>query len=104
MRIQYISDIHLEFLTNTPKVIPRADVLCLVGDIGYPFSKIYKKFLTEMNNLFKKVFLITGNHEYYNLGPNFGKDMLMIEEKIQKVITENNLNNITFLNDTYEDY
>lgn len=104
MKIQCISDIHLEFLTNTPKVIPRTDVLCLVGDIGYPYSKIYKQFLTEMNSMFKKVFLIAGNHEYYTLGPNFGKDMLMIEEKISKVISENNLTNITFLNDSYEDY
>lgn len=104
MRIQYVSDLHLEFLSKPPKIIPRSDVLCLLGDVGYPYSKIYKQFLTEMNDMFKKVFLIAGNHEYYNLGPNKGKSIIDIDEQIEKVITENNLNNISYLNDSYEDY
>lgn len=104
MRIQYISDIHLEFLQNIPKVVPRADILCLLGDIGYPYSLIYKHFLIEMNNMFKKVFLITGNHEYYNLEHNKGKSMLEIDEYIEYIIKSNNLKNISFLNYTYEEY
>lgn len=104
MRIQYVSDIHLEFSSKIPKILPRADVLCLLGDIGYPYSKIYKQFLVEMSKMFKKVFLIAGNHEYYNLGPNKGKTINEIEEYIEYIITSNKLNNITYLNDTYEDY
>ncbi len=67
MRIQYISDIHLEFFKVLPKQIvrPVADILCLAGDIGYPFSSLYRDFLKQVSRDFKKVFLIAGNHEYY---------------------------------------
>ena len=104
MRIQYVSDIHLEFLTKIPTIIPKAEILCLVGDIGYPYSKIYKQFLTEMNGMFKKVFLIAGNHEYYNLGANKGKSINEIDEQIDFILKTNKLSNITYLNDSYEDY
>lgn len=104
MKIQYVSDIHLEFLQKPPKIIPRADILCLLGDIGYPYSNIYKQFLTEMNSMFKKVFLISGNHEYYNLGPNKGKSIIQIDDQIEHVIKSNNLCNISYLNYSYEDY
>lgn len=104
MRIQYISDLHLEFLSKPPKILPRADILCLCGDIGYPFSNIYKSFLIDMSKKFKKVFLIAGNHEYYNLGPNKYKTIDEINIQINYIIESNNLNNITFLNDSYEDF
>ena len=59
MKIQYISDIHLEYLSEIPKINPVGDVLVLAGDIGHPFSSIYINFLIDVNNKFKKVFLIT---------------------------------------------
>lgn len=43
-----------------------ADYLCLCGDIGNPFESIYKHFLVDCANSFKKVFIIAGNHEYYS--------------------------------------
>lgn len=104
MRIQYVSDIHLEFVSKLPIIMPKADVLCLLGDIGYPYSKIYKQFLVEMSKMFKKVFLISGNHEYYNLGANKGKSINEIDEYIEYIIRANKLTNITYLNDSYEDY
>lgn len=99
MKIQYVSDIHLEFYSKTPKIIPVADILVLAGDIGYPYSKIYTQFLKEMNTIFKKVFLITGNHEYYT-----DKDIEVVDEQIQNIIHIHNLKNISFLNCSYEDY
>lgn len=57
-----------------------------------------------MSNMFKKEFLITGNHEYYNLGPNKGKTIEQIDEQIKYIISSNNLTNISLLNYSYEDY
>jgi predicted phosphodiesterase len=104
MRIQYMSDLHLEFLNEPPFIRKKSDVLCLCGDIGYPFSNIYRDFLISVNNTFEKVFLISGNHEYYNLGPNKGKSMDQINYQIESIILSNNLTNISFLNNSYEDY
>lgn len=104
MKIQYISDIHLEFYSKLPKIDPIGDVLILAGDIGYPFSVIYKEFLIDMNNKFKKVFLITGNHEFYNCGKNKCKTMEEIDDHIRDIIVQSNLNNISYLDNSYEDY
>lgn len=107
MLIQYISDIHIEFYNNykkIPKIIPNAEILVLAGDIGYPFSSLYEEFLSDMNNKFKKVFLLAGNHEYYNLGKNRDNGMEKINSRIREIISYNKLNNITFLDNSYEDY
>jgi hypothetical protein len=52
MLIQNISDVHLEFMSKPPKIKVMAEVLCLAGDIGYPFSGIYREFLIKMNTDF----------------------------------------------------
>lgn len=69
MKIQYISDIHLEFWTNEELLcsFPKeAEILVLAGDIGYVNSKIYIKFLKQCSEKFEYVIIIMGNHEYYN--------------------------------------
>lgn len=104
MLIQYLSDIHLEFMTKVPKIIVKADVLCLAGDIGYPYSGIYKDFLIKINRDFKKVFLITGNHEYYNSEKYGSHSMDDINTMIKSLLKIHNLDNITFLNNSYEEY
>ena len=104
MLIQYLSDIHLEFMTKVPKIIVKADVLCLAGDIGYPYSGIYKDFLIAMNKSFKKVFLITGNHEYYNSEKYSNHSMDNVNTMIKSLIKFHKLDNITFLNNSYEIY
>lgn len=69
MKIQYISDIHLEHykLEDIEKVIPKkeADILILAGDIGYPEQIQYKTYIQKVAMIWEKVFLISGNHEYY---------------------------------------
>jgi len=108
MRIQYFSDLHLEHLKEYPKIQAKAQILCLLGDIGHPFSELYKDFLIDISCKFVKIFMITGNHEYYSKNPNF-KEKTMNEnnEKIKLIIKENNLTNVSFLNDSceyYDDY
>jgi hypothetical protein len=45
MKLQYISDIHLEFFQVHPRFKVCAPNLVLAGDIGYPKSSIYKEFI-----------------------------------------------------------
>ncbi len=106
MRIQYISDIHLEFYQTLPDnlVVSGAKILCLAGDIGYPYSAIYEQFLCKVNRDFEKVFLITGNHEYYSAKGNRHHTMEEIEERIKQIIRDLDLKNITYLDNDYEDY
>lgn len=104
MYVQCLSDVHLEFMSKPPKIKVMADVLCLCGDIGYPFSGIYREFLKQMSQSFKKVFLIAGNHEYYKDKKHGEANMDVINSMIQSIIVNHKLENITFLNNSYELY
>ena len=72
MRIQYCSDLHLEFdknsgyLTKNP-LQPSGDVLILAGDI-IPLHDEYfnNPFFSFISDNFKKVFWVPGNHEFYH--------------------------------------
>ena len=70
MKIQYISDIHLETRNNKKDfdkyLIPNAPYLALCGDIGYPHSQTFKDFMDYCSKNWLEVFYITGNHDYYN--------------------------------------
>jgi len=96
-KIQYISDIHLEFFGQKHPIVKAvAPILCLAGDIGYPNMSNYKDFLIHLNSNknFYKIFMIAGNHEYY-------KQNVTIEEtnqQIEDIIKCNNLTKISFLN------
>jgi predicted phosphodiesterase len=102
MKIQYVSDIHLELLTFNERCIyldtieRTCDILVLAGDIGNPIKNHYKHFLRKVGELFEKVFVIAGNHEYY------GNTIEETNQKIMDVVAE--FSNITFLNNNYEDY
>lgn len=75
MKIQYISDLHLEshnnrmFFEKYP-IQPCADYLVLAGDI-IPLNQIdqINFFLDHISQVFTKVFWIPGNHEFY--GSNY---------------------------------
>lgn len=102
MKIRYISDIHLEFIKyNIDKFIQNIkpndeDVLVLAGDIGYPKSSNYDKFMNYVNNNFKKTFIITGNHEYYT------SSIKEIDDYLEKYFLK--FDNISFLNNKIEYY
>jgi hypothetical protein len=103
MLLQYVSDIHLEFHDKHNKgslqcdmfVKPVAPYLALVGDIGIPDLMSYKVFLHWCSQNWKQVFLIAGNHEYYNVRCPIKTDMATKKEQIKQICE--GLPNIHFL-------
>lgn len=73
MKIQFASDLHLEFpensrfLKNNP-IQPIGDVLVLSGDIGYLNHETYSTnyFWDWASDHFEKVLVVPGNHEFYS--------------------------------------
>jgi hypothetical protein len=73
MKLQILSDVHTEMLTpseiETFPLVPSADCLALLGDIGcfaQPEQKEnFRRFLTRCIQLWKHVYLVPGNHECY---------------------------------------
>ena len=72
MKIQYASDLHLEFgansiyLRNHP-LTPVGDILVMAGDIGYLNDELFFKhpFWDWVSDNFEQVIVIPGNHELY---------------------------------------
>jgi hypothetical protein len=72
LRIQFASDLHLEFLGSVPfpsLLKPVAPVLALAGDIGNPMVPDYQNFLKYCSSNWDHVVLVAGNHEFYNKKP-----------------------------------
>lgn len=95
-KLQYISDIHLEYTEKIPKIKKTGDYLALLGDIGNPYNKNYQDFLKYSSDNYEKIFLLSGNHEYWNLDDKNIKTMMQIEKQIENIT--NNFSNIYYLN------
>jgi hypothetical protein len=103
MLLQYISDIHLEFHDKHNKgalqpdmfVKPVAPYLVLAGDIGIPDLESYRVFLSWCSTKWSHVFLIAGNHEFYNVRCPVKTDMRTKKELIQRICEP--LPNVHFL-------
>lgn len=86
MKVQYCSDLHLEFPENYSwlqknPLIPKGDVLLIGGDT-FHLNKKFKdlSFFDIISKQYKMVFLIPGNHEFYggkdaNLGLEFNYEL-----------------------------
>src|SRR5690349_4145084 len=87
MKIQYCSDLHLEFPENQRALVSRplevvGDILVLAGDIA-PLSSLnnYNWFVDWASDNFEMTYWIPGNHEYY--GYNLEEKDISIYEKIR---------------------
>lgn len=72
MKIQYASDLHMEFHENSRwlkehPLIPTGDTLVLAGDIGYLGDDMYSQhpFWDWCAADFKQTIVVPGNHELY---------------------------------------
>ena len=75
MKIQYCSDLHIDYNGIKGKNLfrkfvstrPQADILILAGDIAEAINEeLYSSFINYCCKNFKHVILVSGNHEYYN--------------------------------------
>jgi predicted phosphohydrolase len=95
MKIQYCSDLHLEFPENKRfleefPLLPVGDILILAGDI-VPFKNmdLAKDFLKFCSENFQETYWIAGNHEFYHIALD-GRTSEFKEEIIKNVFLVNN--------------
>jgi 3',5'-cyclic AMP phosphodiesterase CpdA len=101
--IQYVSDLHLEhhdsknegYIIPSMFLKPAAPYLALCGDIGNPDLAAYEAFLSWCSKSYKMVFLVAGNHEYYNYRSKFKSDIPSRKEKIRSLTAK--YTNVYFL-------
>jgi predicted MPP superfamily phosphohydrolase len=105
MKIRYLSDLHLEFIK--PNKIERFiskipsgihEICILAGDIGNPYQTNYDIFMNFISKNFKKTFVISGNHEYYNKTKTIEETNEFMRDYFSK------FDNISFLNNDCEIY
>lgn len=98
MKIQYWSDLHLEFKENAEYLMQQqikviGDMLIIAGDVTYWDNKHFAHpYFDRLSEKFTRVYLIPGNHEFYN-----GVDISILEQPIKNHIRENIylVNNLT---------
>ena len=73
MKIQYASDLHLEFAENrnfieNGGITPVGDVLVLAGDVSYLRDRnmMKRRFFDWAAEHFRETFIVPGNHEFYH--------------------------------------
>lgn len=89
MKIQYASDLHLEFAENKSFIEhggmePEGDVLMLAGDVSYLGDrKMWKRpFWDWCAEHFRETIVVPGNHEFYG-GFDIGRTMADFELEVR---------------------
>ena len=104
LSFQLVSDLHLGYYNKInfgDFIIPKAPNLIIAGDIGYQHLDNYNIFMQLCSESFEKIFIVLGNHDYYNYKNEETLSMNNIENKIKIIIEK--YNNIYLLqNDIYE--
>jgi predicted phosphodiesterase len=102
MRFQLLSDLHIEFgkYFNISKT---SDYLLLAGDIGYPEKDDFEIIFNVFSKIYKKIFYVAGNHEYYQQWKKGNKHKSI--EEINEIISTklSKFDNVYFLNNNYYD-
>jgi hypothetical protein len=92
--MQVVSDLHLEFRDGRlPEgvLVPQAPYLALIGDVGNLAESIkyvwYERFLKDCASKWKTVYVVAGNHEYYNCSTQSAQDKFTkLEQKFPNVV------------------
>ena len=99
MKLQYCSDLHLEFPDNKEYILdnpiqPEADILILAGDI-VPFEIMdkHQDFFNYISRHFETTFWIPGNHEYYyhrvdssaTLNTNIRENIFLVNNCVKEI-------------------
>ena len=94
MKIQLLSDIHLEYYDNYPGIEffiePFSPILILAGDICYYKHPHFLEFFKEVSLRFEYIVFVPGNHEYYMKSTidlnfeSFEKADIEMKEKLQR--------------------
>ena len=98
MKIQYASDLHLEFPENWKymqknPLEPPAEILVLAGDImPIAFLDKRREFIEFLSQNWRQVFWVPGNHEFY------GSDI----KDFETILEINLRQNVTILNNKFE--
>lgn len=105
IKIQIISDLHIEFwkkIDALKHIKPTGDILALLGDTccladNANFNK-FKIFIKQISDYYKKIIIITGNHEYYSYSNiiKYENTLQGVNEKLKKFSSENT--KVVFLN------
>lgn len=102
-QIQYVSDLHLEhhdkqnegYIIPSMFLKPSAPYLALCGDIGNPDLAAYEAFLAWCSRSYRLVFLVAGNHEYYNYRSPGKSDISARKDKLRSITAK--YKNVYFL-------
>jgi len=104
MKIQYMSDLHLEFGDNFRPKNHGSEVLVLAGDIvtAHGFMNVkskrnrYKDFFQHVSDNWRTVIYVGGNHELYGW-KNYSRDYMgLIREQLARFPNVHVLENQTF--------
>ena len=99
VKIQYLSDIHLDVNRWTKyRFAKKGNILMLPGDIGDPIKHEYHKFLEHQAYRFKAVYFVAGNHEYYSKNKTICEINEYIKDLTKYINKKTVKNNLYFLN------